>query len=169
MLSMLLAAPLALAADGTFVLTSSPEETRAKVDAAVEASAATFPGFVRGLVRRRLEPLASVCTTYVWRVDDAQVAWTCDDRVAIVVPRDQLGTTFTLDLGDRTVPTTVTREGSRITARFDGDNGARTNVFTLDEAAGTLHLAVAVTSDRLEVPLAWELSYRRQETATPGE
>jgi hypothetical protein len=52
--------------------------------------------------------------------------------------------------------------GGKITQVLEGDKGTVTNVLTLTKDGKTLHRDVTITSDRLEKPIKYRLSYKRK-------
>jgi hypothetical protein len=152
-------------ASGTWRQASTPAEVQASIDAGVAASVAPFPRMFHGVARSRLAGLPTVCARYAFRVNDAEVAWRCDDRPELVVPASGLGVPFTIQHDGKPVKTTVTREGDVVRARFASDEGYRVNVFTF--RGERLVLEASIHGDKLEVPLRWSVTYARDAAASP--
>lgn len=154
--------------DGTWVRSDDDAALQASIDAGLDVSAGTFPLLYRSFVRNKLAEIPTVCDTYAFRDDDAELAWRCDTEKELVVETAALGTPFDLRWKGKVHPTTVTRDGSTITAVFEGDKGARTNLFVFDLEAGTLTLTATVKGDRLVEPLVWTVNYRREGGPVPA-
>lgn len=61
-----------------------------------------------------------------------------------------------------TVKVTTDTRGATMTQRFEAEDGARTNVYSLSPDGKTLTMNVTVTSDRLTGPITYKLVYRRR-------
>jgi hypothetical protein len=64
--------------------------------------------------------------------------------------------------GKQTSKVTHQFDGSKIVQTFTGENGALKNVFQLAGDGKTLHRDVTITSDRLQKPIKYRLTYVRK-------
>lgn len=62
-----------------------------------------------------------------------------------------------------TVKVTTDTRGATMTQRFEGEDGARTNVYSLSPDGNTLTMNVTVTSGKLTGPITYKLVYRRRQ------
>lgn len=146
--------------DGSWSLANSPDTVKAEISRGVNASVAAFPKAYQSMVRSRLSAVPEVCDGYEFRVDDDQVAWRCDRKREIIVPRNQLGVPFQIRHGGKRVQATVTLEGDTLHAKFEGKDGDRTVVFSFVD--DTMRTTVTVRAPQLKVPLTWSVFYARQ-------
>ncbi|MEM6929145.1 MAG: hypothetical protein AAF602_19560 [Myxococcota bacterium] len=144
----------------------SKTEARRSIDAAVTRSAASFPRSRQSMARSKLSSIPRLCPELVFRLDDTELAWRCGPKKReLVVPLAKLGSPFEVK-GDRgPAMATVQFEDGRIRARFRTDEGTRFVEYAFDEAS--LVVTEQFRSDRLQVPLQWQVAYARP--ASPEE
>lgn len=140
---------------------SGGQAQRDQVAAAIEATVMALNVLFRPLARKRItegNPLReqvglavagkSVTVSFgadrklTGQLDGPAVPWTSDTGSALTV-------TFSLVKG-------------RIVMNCVAKDGARRNVFTLDESGDRLTMSVTMSSERLPVPVKYALSYRRK-------
>ncbi|MEO0600999.1 MAG: hypothetical protein AAF211_06160 [Myxococcota bacterium] len=151
----------AAAADigGSWALVSKAEARRA-IDAAVSRSASSFPKSRQSMVRSRLSSIPRLCRDLVFRLDATELAWRCGTKKReLVVPLAKLGTPFEVKGDNGPAMATVTFADGRVRARFQTDEGSRFVEFAFDDA--NLVVTEQFRSDRLQVPLQWQVAYAR--------
>lgn len=161
MIGWLVTAALAGDVSGKFEVVDPPERVQATVDAAVDKAASQF-GIFRGIARRKMAGGATWCRSYTLSPDPSSIGWQCDDKPRFEVPRDRLGKSRTLEIGDGQIEARVDVQGQDIHAWFGGEEGGRRQVFRF-EGDDTLVCDVSVESPKLPEPMTWTIRYRRVE------
>lgn len=113
--------------------------------------------FARGRIRETNVP-------YEWiRIEtDDEGARVVTDQWELVVPYEGGIEGWERAEGDF-IDVTVERFGAgALLQRFQGEDGARTNVYRLSDDGRTLTMEVTITSDQLSGPLRYEQVYRRR-------
>lgn len=135
------------------------ERERQGVRDAVERAVQSLNFMIRGIGRRRLTTVTKVSSRIQFRVDPDTITLYFDTK-KVAAPRDGRWIDWTDPMGK---PTRISFSisGNTLTQRFKGEDGARTNVFTISEDRQRLRLKVTIRSDRLEEPIVYNLSYGR--------
>jgi hypothetical protein len=152
------AAALAGSPTGVWVLSEPAEVVQARIDAAVEESAAEF-GIFRAIARPRLKKVAIWCRQYTIDFEADPISYQCDDIDPLQVAQAQLGTAFMLSLPKGEVQTTMTWSDPSLRIEYAGEDGGRTNVFSFP-GEGSMALTVTVNSARLSAPLSFSIPYK---------
>lgn len=145
---------------GTFGFSGGSAQ-RAEVEAAIEAAAQQMSAVIRGIARKRLtesNPIRDAITiavageemtvtfapgrTVKGRLGGPAVAWTSDSGKPVTVA-------FSMVKG-------------RFVMNFTAEDGSRRAVFSLDESGAKMTMSVTISSERLETPMKYALSYSRR-------
>lgn len=133
---------------------------RAEVEAAIEAAAQQVNAVIRGIARKRLTESNPVRESIVIAVDGDKVAvtFTAGRTVRGVLGGPAID--WTSDSG-KPVKVAFSLVKGRLVLNFTAEDGARRSTFTLNEAGDRLTMSVTISSERLETPMKYALTYRR--------
>ncbi|HEX5041976.1 MAG TPA: hypothetical protein VFV75_03670 [Candidatus Polarisedimenticolaceae bacterium] len=142
--------------EGTFALDRAASDD---VKVAVERSAQEFNFLLRPFARSRLTKANPVPRTVRIAYTPKEVSVQLDAAPPVVAPRDGRHVTWIRDDGARFELSARTEDGA-LRQSFEGDDGARTNVYRL-RPDGKLAMEVTLTSPRLDKPLTYTLVFGR--------
>jgi hypothetical protein len=145
--------------DGRYRLAINAERAQERIDDAVDEGVEGMRPLRRRIGGKRLRAKNPL-------VRNIQVA-TDDDRITIVLdddryeaPRDGRRIETRLDDGEK-VRLSHSLRGPRLVQVFYGDDGVRTNTFSLGGQGQRMVMAVEITSDQLGGPVRYRIPYRR--------
>lgn len=147
---------------GHYVPVQPVAEVQSMVDGHVDEAASQF-GIFKGIARRRIAPATKWCPEYHLDLRADPLVLQCGDGEPLRITRDQLGTTFDLDLPRGTTPTTPRLDGDTLVLRYAGDEGYRENQLAFSPTG--LTLTVVVSNPRLSDPIRFAIDYRRVDEA----
>lgn len=144
------------AVEGSWRLSTPPEQLKSTLAAAVDEVAVEFNYFIRGIARARLANATSVCDTYLIDVRDDVVLFSCDDETPHRLPRDGSPVQAVNEAGDP-MQGVVSVTDSAVVVSWTSESGTRRNEF---RAVGEgVQLSAKVTSEQMPKPLAWSVDY----------
>ncbi|MFW5926125.1 MAG: hypothetical protein ACOCV4_08150 [Myxococcota bacterium] len=144
---------------GKYRLAIAPAEAKKRIEQRIDDGTDDMPGLRRRIGRKRLREKNPV-------VHRLHIAFP-DDRVAVAMDEDRYvtpgdGKLVEVRLSDGEVVRVAQKVvGTKLMQRFIGDDGQRTDVFTLSEEGDRLTMRVTLTSDRLSQPIRYAIPYRR--------
>lgn len=137
------------------------ESQRTRLGEAIEAAVQQLNPVIRGIGRKRLTESNKIRESITITVDGDRVT------TIFVAGRPVSGTLggpafdWTNDEG-KTIKVRFTLVKGRLVQDFTDKDGARRNTFTVDASGDKLNLSVTISSDRLDTPMKYALSYRRK-------
>jgi hypothetical protein len=147
--------------DGRYRLAINSERAQERIDDAIDDGVAKMRAVRRRIGRRRLGNKNPLVRHVVIASQNDAIAISLEDE-RYEAPRDGRVIRTELDDGEE-VRLSHRLRGNRIIQRFVGDDGVRTNVFTLGDEGRRLTMAVEVTSDQLPDPVRYQIPYVRTE------
>ncbi len=146
---------------GEFQAEADRATERERIDVAIERVVSEMSRVRRRFARSSLEDSTTPCETFKIRFssDVMQIHCTTNEpaRTHINGPRvrwtNNEGEEFALE---------QKLEANRMTQRFESEDGARINEYTLREGGDVLVKSVTITSDRLPKDLTYSRTFRRQ-------
>ncbi len=152
-------APPQLRYAGTYSF-SGGEKQRGEVEAAIEAAAQQMNALIRGIGRKRLTESNPIREKIVIAVDGEEVSVTFAAGRTVAGRLGGPAVDWTSDSG-KPVKVGFSMVKGRLVLQFTAEDGQRRSVFSLDESGSKMTMSVTITSDRLETPMKYALSYRR--------
>ncbi len=145
--------------DGTWVFAGDPADVEGR-ETAIQAAADSFPALFRGMAYKRIARSAIQPVRYIIQDKGATMVMQVDDGP----PRetDLVGTSITFTPEGRGHDATLARErqGTAVHSTVTAETGRlETHLERLDER---LRVTLTVSSDRLDKPVRYTLTYRRE-------
>ena len=153
-LSLLLAAPVAAQALGTWKVAASPD-----LPLIIEQATAPMNFVTRPIARARLKKTNSVYHQIQISRTATEFLIQYDDRAAQHMPVSGQAVPWVREDGDK-FQISAQPQGDDLVQTYQAEDGKRVNRFHVD-ASGTLTMAVTVTSPRLPNPVSYSIPYRR--------
>jgi len=130
------------------------------IAAAIETAVARMNFIKRPIARSRLKKTnAAYRRVSIQRTTD-HIVIGFDGGKPVQMPSNGTTAKWTREDGE-TFDVAGTWQDARVTQKFVAEDGARANVFQLNEDGRELRLEVTLTSDQLPAPLTYSLVYRR--------
>ncbi|HRI09322.1 MAG TPA: hypothetical protein PKW35_15985 [Nannocystaceae bacterium] len=130
------------------------------MEAAIEAAAQQMNALIRGIGRKRLTESNPIREKIVIAVDGEEVSVTFAAGRTVAGRLGGPAVDWTSDSG-KPVKVGFSMVKGRLVLQFTAEDGQRRSVFSLDESGSKMTMSVTITSDRLETPMKYALSYRR--------
>jgi hypothetical protein len=154
LLPLLLAAPLAAQAVGTWKLATQPDLPKV-----IEAATAKLNFVVRPIARGRLKKTNTAYERITIARTPAEITIKYDDREAQHMPADGKAVAWKREDGE-VFQISARTEGERLIQTYLAEDGERINQFHLDPKTGVLSLLVTVKSHKLPNPIVYTLTYK---------
>lgn len=145
---------------GTYTLSVPQKKARASVNQKIEKLVDDMNFIKRPFARSSLKGTTEPCAKLTLAFPSDEVSVKCHGKPVTVSPDDGTQAPYKSDDGT-TYQVRQEIEGSSLTQFFKGEDGTRTNTYTLSNGGDTLNLAVKIESDQLPRPLQYELSFKR--------
>jgi hypothetical protein len=156
-----LLAPPSLAGDldGAWVFAGEPADLEGR-EAAIKAAADSFPALFRSMAYKRLEPNAIRPDRYIVQDKGAKLVMRVDHGPARET--DLVGTPITFKPAGRSDDVTLARERQGDAVHSTVISGKGRLETHLERVGERLKVTITVSSERLDTPIQYSLTYRRE-------
>jgi hypothetical protein len=146
--------------EGSYRLAIQPERAQERIDEAIDEAVDGMRAVRRRIGRRRLQAKNPLVRDITISRDGGNIAISlAEDRYAAPAGGDRIR----VRLPDGEQVTLSHRfQRQRLEQRFEGDDGERTNLFTLSDDGTRLMMTVVITSDQLREAVRYRIPYRRR-------
>jgi hypothetical protein len=145
---------------GTFVNEAQSQSAEA-IRKAIDAAVAKMNFVTRPIARGRLKKANVPHRRVEIARTEQEISVTFDSYTPVRMPADGRTAKWTRDDGE-TFEVSASWRGESLVQTFKGEDGQRTNTFSLGPDAGTLTVQVEVTSPRLPAPVQYALAFTRK-------
>ncbi len=145
---------------GSYTLSVPQKKARASINQKIEKLVDDMNFVKRPFARSSLKGTTEPCGKLTLAFPSDEVSVKCHGKPVTVSPDDGTQAPYKSDDGE-TYQVRQEISGSSLTQFFRGEDGTRTNTYTLSDGGDTLNLAVKIESDQLPRPLQYKLSFKR--------
>ncbi len=145
---------------GTYVSKRGVKAERKSINKRIEKLVGDMVFFKRPFARSALKDSTTPCPKLIVLFSADKMAINCKGRVHAESPRNGHSVRWVNHDGDE-FRLSQKLEKNRMVQVFRGDDGTRTNIYTLKNGGKELHIQVTITSDSLPRPLKYTRVLRR--------
>jgi hypothetical protein len=144
---------------GSWRKATPDDETRRRLDAAVDRAAESVSWIYRGVARPKLAEQAAACAAYTFAIDTDNFQVQCDDKPPFAWRIDHRGAWSDPKGKQHTVE--LRRSGDAYTLTIDGDQGGKRWVYSF-MGGQALRVEQRIFSPHLGQDMVWTLDYAPQ-------